>query len=137
MRTLEIAFSGHPCLLSAASSLHSRPLVLPCSCRMPPSSRIFLSFLFIVLVSESCPNLCNPVDASVHGFSKQEHWSGLPFPSAGDIPGPGFKPRPRALQVNSLVSHLLFSYQLGCYFRGSAVLTQVEQHCYYQITLLF
>ena len=27
------------------------------------------------------------------GFSKQEHWSGLPCPSAGDLPDPGIKPK--------------------------------------------
>ena len=26
------------------------------------------------------------------GFSRQEYWSGLPFPSPGDLPGPGIKP---------------------------------------------
>ena len=26
------------------------------------------------------------------GFSRQEHWSGLPFPSPGDLPNPGIKP---------------------------------------------
>ena len=26
------------------------------------------------------------------GFSRQEHWSGLPFPSPGDLPDPGIKP---------------------------------------------
>ena len=25
-------------------------------------------------------------------FSRQEHWSGLPFPSPGDLPGPGIEP---------------------------------------------
>ena len=35
---------------------------------------------------QSCPTLCNPIDGSppgspVLGFSRQEHWSGLPFPS--------------------------------------------------------
>ena len=25
------------------------------------------------------------------GFSRQEYWSGLPFPSSGDLPDPGFK----------------------------------------------
>ena len=29
----------------------------------------------------------------VHGFSRQEHWSGLPFPSPGDLPNPGIEPR--------------------------------------------
>ena len=31
------------------------------------------------------------------GFSRQEHWSGLPFPSPGDLPGPGIKPTSPAL----------------------------------------
>ena len=35
---------------------------------------------------QSCPTLCDPLDGSppgspVPGFSRQEHWSGLPFPS--------------------------------------------------------
>ena len=33
------------------------------------------------------------------GFSRQENWSGLPFPSPGDLPDPGIKPRSPALQV--------------------------------------
>ena len=35
--------------------------------------------------------------SSVHGFSRQEYWSGLPFPSPGDLPDPGIKPRSSAL----------------------------------------
>ena len=31
------------------------------------------------------------------GFSRQEYWSGLPFPSAGDLPGPGTEPVSPAL----------------------------------------
>ena len=38
------------------------------------------------------------------GFSRQEYWSGLPCPSPGDLPDPGIKPRPPALQVDSLPS---------------------------------
>ena len=30
---------------------------------------------------QSCPTLCDPIDGSPPGFPKQEHWSGLPFPS--------------------------------------------------------
>ena len=30
-------------------------------------------------------------------FSRQEYWSGLPFPSPGNLPGPGIKPRSPAL----------------------------------------
>ena len=32
------------------------------------------------------------------GFSRQEHWSGLPFPSPGDLPGPGIEFQSNTLQ---------------------------------------
>ena len=38
------------------------------------------------------------------GFSKQEYWSGLPFPFPGDLPAPGIKPTSPALQADSLLS---------------------------------
>jgi len=43
-------------------------------------------------VAQSCPTLSNPVDCSlpgspVHGFSRQEYWSGVPLPSPTEEPG--------------------------------------------------
>ena len=38
------------------------------------------------------------------GFSRQEYWSGLPFPSPGDLPDPGIEPRSPALQADALTS---------------------------------
>ena len=38
------------------------------------------------------------------GFSRQEYWSGLPFPTPDDLPNPGIKPRSPALQADSLLS---------------------------------
>ena len=38
------------------------------------------------------------------GFSRQECWSGLPFPSPGDLPDPGNEPRSPALQADALPS---------------------------------
>ena len=38
------------------------------------------------------------------GFSSQEYWSGLPFPSPGDLPDPGIEPRSPALQADTLTS---------------------------------
>jgi len=35
-------------------------------------------------------------------FSRQEYWSGLPFPSPGDLPYLGMEPRSLALQADSL-----------------------------------
>ena len=40
------------------------------------------------------------------GFSKQEFWSGLPFPSPGDLPDPEMEPGSLASQVDSLPSEL-------------------------------
>ena len=41
------------------------------------------------------------------GFPRQEYWSGLPFPSPGDLLNPGIKPMTPALQADSLpLSHL-------------------------------
>ena len=38
------------------------------------------------------------------GFSRQEYWSRLPFPSPGDLPNPGIEPRPPALEAEALTS---------------------------------
>ena len=38
------------------------------------------------------------------GFSRQEYWSGLPFPSSGDLPDPGIKPRSPTLWADALSS---------------------------------
>ena len=40
------------------------------------------------------------------GFSRQEYWSGLPFPSPGDLPNRGIEPRSPALQADPLPSEL-------------------------------
>ena len=38
------------------------------------------------------------------GFSRQEHWSGLQFPSSEDLPDPGTEPRSPTLRADSLPS---------------------------------
>ena len=38
------------------------------------------------------------------GFSRQEYWSGLPFPSPGDLPNPGIEPGSPALEADALTS---------------------------------
>ena len=63
------------------------------------------------LVAESCPPLSTPWTVAHHaplsmGFSRQEHWSGLPFPSPGDLPDPGIEPMSPALQANSFLTEL-------------------------------
>ena len=55
------------------------------------------------------------------GFSRQEYWSGLPFPSPGDLPDPGIEPGSPALEADTLTSEppgnrTLYNYKctLGC-----------------------
>ena len=43
------------------------------------------------------------------GFSRQEYWSGLPFPSPGDLPDPGIELGSPALQADALTSEPSFS----------------------------
>ena len=64
-----------------------------------------------VLGTLLCPTLCNSMDcsppgSSVHGTSRPEYWSGLPFPSPGDLPNPGIKPMSPALQADSSSAEL-------------------------------
>ena len=40
------------------------------------------------------------------GFSRQEYWRGLPFPSPGDLPNPGIEPRSPTLQADALLTEL-------------------------------
>ena len=62
-----------------------------------------------VLVAQSCPALCNPMDcsrsgSSVHGILQAgiQEWVTIPF--SGDFPNLGIKPRSPALQADSLPS---------------------------------
>ena len=48
------------------------------------------------------------------GFSRQEYWSGLPFPSPGDLPNPGIEPRSPVSQADSLLIELQ-GKPLSCY----------------------
>ena len=83
---------------------------------------IYIAFLFFasllcvihvfkvkVLIAQSYPTLCEPVDYSHQaslsvGLSRQQYWSGLPFPPPGDLPDPGIEPGSPTLQADSLPS---------------------------------
>ena len=62
-------------------------------------------------MAKSCPTLGTPWTIAHQaplsmGFSMQEYWSGLPFPSPGGLPNPGIEPRSPALQADSLSTEL-------------------------------
>ena len=69
-----------------------------------PKRNAFLRHKVSESESQSCPTLCDPIQSV--GFSRPEHWSGQPFPSPGDLPNPGIKPRSPVLQVDALPNEL-------------------------------
>ena len=58
---------------------------------------VYLHFRFWCVRAQSCPILCDPWTVARQappsmGFPRQEYWSGLPFPTPGDLPDPGIEP---------------------------------------------
>ena len=77
--------------------------------------RVLYVFVIITigggLVTRLCPTLVTPWIVACQaplsmGFSRQEYWSGSPFPSPGDLADPGIEPRSSALQADSLPTEL-------------------------------
>ena len=74
----------------------------PCFCFTHSPILSFIEY-YISEVTQLCLTLCDPMDSSLHqappsiGFSSHEYWSGLPFPSPGNLPYPGIEPRSPAL----------------------------------------
>ena len=62
---------------------------------MKSLSRIRLSVTPWTVAYQASPSM---------GFSRQEYWSGLPFPSPGDLPDPGIEPGSPTLEADALTS---------------------------------
>ena len=60
------------------------------------------------------------------GFFSQEYWSGLPFPSPGDLPHPGIKLMSPALQADSLLSGTPLTGMMGHQLGKSLILICCE-----------
>ena len=63
------------------------------------------------LVVQSCLTLATPWAVALQAplfmrFSRKEYWSGLPFPSPGDLPNSGIEPGSPALLADSLPTEL-------------------------------
>ena len=60
------------------------------------------SILCVSVLAQSCLPLCDPMDCRPQAplesmkFTRQEYWSGLPFPPSGDLPDPRSKSAPLA-----------------------------------------
>ena len=88
--------------LSALGQLlntHTPPpvgIIAGVTCDLQPN----LSVCRCCSVTQSCPTLCDPMACQAPlsiAFPRQEHWSGLPFPTPGDPPNPGMEPESLAL----------------------------------------
>ena len=71
------------------------------ACICIPAIGIYIIIIYAAAIAAKSlqyVRLCATLKKAAHqaslslGFSRQEHWSGLPFPSAGDLPDPGIKP---------------------------------------------
>ena len=73
--------------------------------------------MYLCSVAQLCPTLCDPMDISQAPlsmeFSKQEYWSGFPFPTPGDLPKPGIKPT--SLASPALAGRFLTTVPAGKY----------------------
>ena len=62
-------------------------------------------------------------------FSRQKHWSGLPFPSPGSRPDPGIEPGSPALQADSLLSESTGKLLCMCAAAAAAAAAKSLQSC--------
>ena len=91
--------------------LKTTGLILPCSSSSwliwVQSESVSRSvWLFAKSLTLCNPMDCNPPGSSVHEFSRQEYWIGLPFPSPGELPHPGIERWSPELQADSFwLSH--------------------------------
>ena len=100
-------------LLHAHTILTSTPQLYTQSLALTTVYLVPLSSSFLVwcgFVTKSCPTLTTPGAIARQAplsmrFPRQEYWSGLPFPSPGDLPDPRIESRSNALQVDSLLSY--------------------------------
>ena len=76
-----------------------------CDCSARLSSPVLLKWKWSRSVVSDSATLWTVAHQALQsmGFSRQEYWSGLSFPSPGDLPDPGMEPRSPALQTDALM----------------------------------
>ena len=86
------------------------------------------------LVAKSCPTLATPWTVACQiplstGFSSQEYWSELPFPSPGDLTNPGIERWSPALQADSLPTELQGKPYMGHTYTQKLFVVYLEFKC--------
>ena len=79
--------------LSHALTKKSSPALDHVKVKVKSLSRVHLFATLWTVACQALPSM---------GFSRQEYWSGLSFPSPGDLPSPGIKPGAPALQTEAM-----------------------------------
>ena len=99
---------------------------------LPFLTLLSLNFSFIALreSTKSCPTLVTPWIVAYQaplsmGFSRQEYWSVLSFPSPGDLPDLGIELRSPSLQADSLLTAMLGAPLLLCCLINCSFLTSL------------
>ena len=116
-RVLAGTFKVHKCRLilrpSGPSTSTSQKILKASTYLRLPFTSLFQDSLVENggLVAKSCPTLDTPWIVACQaplsvGFSWQAYWSGLPFPSPGDLPDPEIEPGSPALRADSLPTEL-------------------------------
>ena len=85
-------------LITVLWMIHSKSKKKPNACMLNPFSHVWL-FATLWTMAHQAPLSM--------GFSRREYWSGLPFPSPGDLPDPGVEPGSPELLADSLPSEPL------------------------------
>ena len=92
--------------ITNCSSFHDFSIqILDCSVTLPHDYPTTLILFWHVQLFVTLWSIAHQAPLSM-GFSRQEYWIGLPFPSPGDLPNPGTEPGSPALQADSLPSEL-------------------------------
>ena len=89
-----VSWATYMCMEPSWSFLYAatgRDIVPELTAAMIFFKELLLVWKVKVSVTQSCPTLCDPMTVAHKvplsmGFSRQEYWSGLPFPSPGDLP---------------------------------------------------
>ena len=95
----EVVISGASRLRIQPESWRSSPVEYPQVFDHPDSTVCICVCQVASVVSDCTSQTVARQDPLSVGFSRQEYWSGLTFPSPGDLPNPGIKPGSPELQV--------------------------------------
>ena len=99
-------FACHPCAGAIAKLLCIAPILVYVLPKRALHMYLFIYYVYVLSCFSRVQLFATPWTVAHQaplpmGFSRQEHWSGLPFPSPGDLPDPGIEHASLSLAVAS------------------------------------